>query len=123
METKAFTTPVLVSLVSGKMLTTSFGALHECAEWVLGHPVWTHEFASKPFWERMKAALLAQHPDLDVDCESVNKENWAAFMSALIERLGESREVVKGTAERTANPLTTLREAVGPDKPIIAVTV
>jgi hypothetical protein len=121
METKSFTVPVLVSLVSGKMLTTSFSALHECAEFVMGHPVWTHEFASKPLWELMRSKVLEQHPDLDVDCESVTKENWLAFTNELIGRLGHEREIVKGEEERAADPITSLRAIVGDDKPIIVV--
>lgn len=120
METKAFTVPVLVSLVSGKLLCSDFSKVHECAEFVVGHPMWTHEFGSESAWRSLRTKVLAQHPELDVDCSSVNKENWSTFTSALIDRLGESREIVKGSDERTKDPIETLRD-IRPDADVIVV--
>jgi hypothetical protein len=119
-STRKFPTPVIVSLISGRLLC-AFGELHECAEWVLGHPVWTHEFAVKALWDLMRAKVLEQHHDLDVDCGSVTQANWEAFRDDLVARLGPERELTKGDEERGADPLTTARNILGPDKPIIAI--
>jgi hypothetical protein len=118
METKSFTIPVLVSLVSGKLLTNTFGDVHECAEFVIGHPVWTHEFASETLWQAMRAKVLEQHPDLDVDVEHVTKDNWRDVVAKLVADLGESRELRQGTDERTKTPIETLQE-IRPDAQII----
>ena len=110
MEKKEFPTPVLVSLVSGTLLTNSFGDVHQCAEFVMGHSIWTHEFASETLWQTMRAKVLEQHPDFDVNVKHVTKENWREVVAGLIATLGESRELRKGTDERTKNPIDTLLE-------------
>lgn len=96
--------------------------MHEAAEFLMGHPVWTHEFASEPLWDLMKAKLLEQHPDIPTDTpEGVDETNWEAYRDRLVAELGESRELVKGSEERPADPITTARQMLGPDKPIVAV--
>lgn len=108
METKAFSVPALASITTGVLLANSFSDMHEAAEWLMGHPIWTHEFGSKDTFERMRARVLAQHPDLDIDASDVNRDNVEAFRARLVADLGESREIVKGDAEREAGPVETL---------------
>jgi hypothetical protein len=112
MSNRTFSTLALVSLTSGKLLS-AFADMHEAAEHVLGHPVWTHEFASRETWDRLRATVLAQHPDLDVDCASVDHHNVATFTAALVKRMGETREVKRGSERRTASPVDTLGDVAG----------
>ena len=50
---------VLISAYTGFMLIPSgeFGQIHGVVERVMGRPVWTHEFAFKPFQEKMRESL------------------------------------------------------------------
>jgi len=122
METKSFSTPALASLSSG-LLLCKFGDMHEAAEYLMGHPIWTHEFASKPFWDQMRSKLLEQHPKLPIDRpEGTGEENWREWLDQLVAELGAELTITKGEEVREADPITTARALIGPDKPIIAVT-
>lgn len=121
METKTFDVPTLVSVTSGVLLTMPFSKVTEAIEWILGHPVWTHELGSDALWQLTRAKLLEQHPDLDVDASKVDSENCQAFVDELTARLGQSREVVKGDEHRGADPVTTARNFFGPDAEIVPV--
>lgn len=120
MESKSFSTAALASLTSG-MLLCKFGEMHEAAEYLMGHPIWSHEFASKPLWELMKSKLLEQHPGLPRDADGVTEGSWRQFLEAACAALGESLTIVKGSEVRPSDPLTTARAVLGPDKPIIAI--
>lgn len=120
METKTFSTAAVVSLTSG-LLLCKFGEMHELAEYVMGHPIWTHEFASKPLWELMKSKLLEQHPDLPVEADE--SQPWQDYLAAACAKFGETLTITKGEEVRAADPMTTARAMLGPDKPIIGITV
>ena len=119
MESKSFSTAAVVSLSSGVLLC-KFGEMHELAEYVMGHPIWTHEFASKPMWALMKSKLLEQHPGLPVDAEE-SVEDWQGYLAAACAKFGETLTITKGEEVRAADPVTTARAMLGPDKPIIAI--
>lgn len=42
-ETRDFPTAVIASLSSGVLLC-EFTDMHEAAEYLMGHPIWTHQF-------------------------------------------------------------------------------
>ncbi len=61
-ETKSFDPAVLATLTTGTLLVQPFGLAHEAAEWVLGHPVWTHQFPK--IMPKLREAVLAQFPKM-----------------------------------------------------------
>lgn len=79
--TKALPLPVRLAVESG-ISTCSFDAFHEAAEGLLGHPIWTHEFAMEETWDYLRVALAARD------------------------------EGVPFRRRRRADPVTTLRELV-----------
>ena len=113
METKTFSVPILASITSGVLLEMPFSKMHEAAEWLLGHPVWTHEFGSGETSDRLRAAVLHQFPELDIDASSVTRDNVDEFRQRLIEDLGPDREVLQGSEIREKDPITTAVEAFG----------
>lgn len=120
---KTFDTPTLASIATGVLLVQPFSKVHEACEWLLGHPVWTHELGSKATVERIKAALVAQFPEFGtIDAANVGKDNWAPFAYELIENLGPSREIARGSQEREADPITTLWQ-MRPDAEIIVASL
>lgn len=120
METKTFSTASLASLTSG-MLLCKFSEMHEAAEYLMGHPIWTHEFGSKALWDLMRSKLLEQHPGLPRDADGVSEANWQEFLAAACASLGETLTITKGDELRAADPATTARAMIGPDKPIVAI--
>lgn len=123
METKAFSTPILASITTGVLLEEPFSKMHEAAEFLMGHSIWTHEFANKALWGLMRAKLLEQHPGLDVDADDVTADNYEDFAAKLKADLGDTLEISKGEERRAADPLTTAQNMLGPDKEIIPVVV
>jgi hypothetical protein len=120
-ESKQFSIASIVSLTSG-MLLCDFGDMHHLAEYVMGHPIWTHEFASKPMWDVMKSKLLEQHPTLPAAVpEGTGESNWQRWRDSLVAQFGATLPIAKGEEERPADPMTTARAMLGPDKPIIGI--
>ena len=94
-ETREFPTAVLASITTGKMLC-SFGDMQEAAEFVMGHPIWTHHFADRGLVDDMKRTVLAQCPSLPSEID-VTPGNWQAKLSELEASVGKSFRVNKGS--------------------------
>jgi hypothetical protein len=94
-ETREFPTIVIASLSSGVLLC-DFSAVHECAEYVMGHPIWTHHFADKALWDDMQRTILQQCPGMPTAMEGVTKENYQERAAALVAELGETQMIRKG---------------------------
>lgn len=93
---KDFPLGVLLSMTTGKMLC-NFSDMHEAAELILGHPVWTHEFADRNLCDKIKARVLAQHPDLaDLTADGVNGKNWLDWLGKAIKKYGRERTLIGG---------------------------
>ena len=108
-ETRAFPTAVLASLSSGVLLC-KFHDMHEAAEYLMGHPIWTHHFANKELWGKMRKTLLAQCPGLPLDMKDVTKENYMEHVASLEAELGALCMIRKGTGETAMHPLEGIPE-------------
>ena len=106
MESKMFSTLAAVSLVSGRLLC-SFSDMHELAEWVMGYPIWTHEFGHRPMMAQVRNALLQQHPALASYCD-IDAENWRERGEEASLQLGAELLITKGASERELDPISTL---------------
>jgi hypothetical protein len=129
-EIKEFPIAVVLCLTTGYELGGGFDRAHEAMEHVLGHPIWTHEMAECGLWDRLREAVLAQHPNLG-DAEafapgSKDRAVIAEYLRGYIARaeaqFGKTLPLARGAAERTESPLASL-ERVAKGKPIIGVVV
>lgn len=114
-ETRDFPTEVIVSLSSGISMCR-FSDMHEAAEYLMGHPIWTHHFADKTLWQSMRAEVLKQHPAMPAD--GVTKDNWEAKRDAALSEFGPSVTIQKGDGHTAMSPLDGIPEG----KPTILVT-
>jgi len=123
-EQREFGLAAVLGITVSKLLEENgFSAMHECAEFVMGYPIWTHEFASQVLWEDMRENVLRQHPKLALagDAGEVSDPETArAFMDKWTPVFGETLVLTKGDGERGASPLETFRE-MAPDKPVIVL--
>lgn len=103
-ETREFPTEVVASLSSGVLLC-DFSAMHECAEFLMGHPIWTHHFANKDLWLAMQRSILAQCPGMPTEMEGVNKDNYGERVAELVGKLGASQRIQKGDGSTAKSPL------------------
>lgn len=117
MTTKMIPTMALLSLTSGKMLCP-FGDMAEAAEWVAGHPIWSHEFGSRQLADSLRDKVLAVHPMLNIDVSHINPENVAAEVALLESRFPPTLAMPQGSDERTESPMESAARVVGADKVI-----
>lgn len=94
-ETRDFPVAVIASLSSGVLLC-KFDEMHEAAEYLMGHPIWTHHFGSKDLWKEMQQTVLAQCPGMPIDAPGITKDNWPAFAEKLEAELGKVVKIRKG---------------------------
>lgn len=99
-ETKSFDPAVLATLTTGTLLVQPFGLAHEAAEWVLGHPVWTHQWPKMS--GKMRDAVLAQFPDMPVGSVGAR---FAQVRDEVRARYGAAVEVKRGGGETAIGPL------------------
>lgn len=107
-EVKQFDPRVLGSITSGILLMDDFSKVHEAIEWVIGHPVWTHELPS--VGEKAATLVKLQHPDLPLG-EVVD---WQATADFLLAKHGPSIPLERGTEVRTSDPISALAEVFQP---------
>jgi hypothetical protein len=95
METKDFPVAVIASISTGVLLC-QFGEMHEAAEYLMGHSIWTHHFASNELNDEMRRTILEQCPGMPTEAPGVTKDNWPAFKAKLEADLGETVKIRKG---------------------------
>lgn len=103
MADKSFPLFTVLSVATGHSWGGSFSDIHECAEHVMGHPIWTHEFASAPLWEEMRRRVLASHPclaDVTPDTYPTSNDNLGERLAPQVARFGETLTIPAGIGER-----------------------
>ena len=94
-ETRDFPVAVIASISTGVLLC-KFGDMHEAAEYLMGHPIFTHHFADRHLCDEMRRTILAQCPGFPTEAAGVTGENWQEFKSKLETDLGETVKIRKG---------------------------
>lgn len=94
-DTREFPTAVIASISSGVLLCR-FSDMHEAAEYLMGHPIWTHHFGSKELWKEMQATVLEQCPGMPIDAPGIDNDNWQAFKVKLEAELGPIVKIRRG---------------------------
>lgn len=117
-ETRDFPTEVIASLSSG-ILLCKFDEMHKAAEYLMGHPIWTHHFADKALWKSMRDTILAQHPNMPLTMKGVTPENLDARCAALYAELGATVTIRKGDGHTARSALDGIPEG----KPAIVIGV
>ena len=126
---KTFNLAEVLMLTTGRSLT-SFNKMHELAEHVAGHPIWTHEFAEEALWRRLREQVFKQHPVLRealvIVCESKDPATIDLIIRDYLEeneeKFGNTFEFERGDGERTESPIESMQR-IAPDKPILGVVV
>jgi hypothetical protein len=95
-ETRDFPTVVIASLSSGVLLC-KFSEMHEAAEFLMGHSIWTHQFGSRDFWTEMKKTILEQCPGMPTTAQGVDADNYREFVGRIEAELGATVKIRKGS--------------------------
>lgn len=99
-----------------------FSDVHALAEHVMGHPIWTHEFASKPLWEEMRRRVLVAYPWLaaiDSADFPTSEADCADRLAAQVARFGGALLIPAGSDVRTKSPIETATEAFGAKRVVV----
>ena len=116
-EVKEFPILLVATTYCGISLThTTFREIQECAEWLCGHPVWTHELAHPEIQKLYKSVAIVQFPLLP-SREEVEADIMAA-KAKLLATYGENVLVERWPTDRLKTPIDTLRD-LRPDVDVI----
>lgn len=107
MISKSFPLHAILTMKTGKVMGP-FRDAHELAEWVMGHPVWTHELLM--VGKEIEQSLSRQFPNLPTNLDHVDRSNFKGVLAELETVHGSSLEVERGIGQRTKNPLETAVE-------------
>lgn len=113
-ETRDFPTAVIASLSTGVLLC-KFGEMHEAAEYLMGHPIWTHHFGHKDLWHKMQRAIIEQCPGMPTALPDANADNYLAKLADIEAEIGKVVKIRKG--DGAAAPL----DGIPGGKPVIVV--
>jgi hypothetical protein len=95
-ETRDFPTAVIASLSTGVLLC-KFGDMHEAAEYLMGHPIWTHHFADKTLTSEMKRVIAEQCPGMPAEIEGITSDNYLQKVAELEAGIGKTVRIRKGS--------------------------
>jgi hypothetical protein len=95
-ETRQFPTGVIASISSGIMLCRNFSAIHEAAEYLMGHPIWTHHFADNQLMADMRRMVAEQCPGIPNRDGQITPENWREKLAELEAEFGPTVTIRKG---------------------------
>jgi hypothetical protein len=128
-DAKTFPIETVLGLTTGILLKAKgFGELHELAEHVAGHAIFTHEFADEQLWRRLVARVFAQHPQLRgaesfvLAAGAEADDCLADYVRRVVVAFGVTLEIAPGSGARAESPLQSLQR-IAPGKPVIVVAI
>lgn len=94
MVSKIYPIEVILSLVTRRLLCR-FDLMHECAEFIAGGPIFTHQFAEEYVCFYLQDAIIKQHPQLivEVNNKKVNPNYWEEYVELSKIKYGETLEL------------------------------
>lgn len=109
-DAKSFPALVLASITTGTALMEGvMSPMHEAAEHILGHPVWTHEFADKTVWTKLREAIREHHPRLPFG----KPDDWKATRDEVLARFPDPLVMPRGNADRAEDPISSAHRIMG----------
>jgi len=119
-ETRDFPTAVIASLSTGVLLCHC-EEMHEAAEFLMGHPIWTHHFASKDLWKEMQRTIAEQCPGMPTELPDTDAKNYLERLAAIEADLGKTVKIRKGGGLTAMLPTDEIPDHLK-DKTITIVT-
>jgi hypothetical protein len=106
---KRFSATAVIGLYTGYLLS-SFSEMHEAAEQLMGHPIFTHEFADRSLVNNMKKKLLSLFPEI-IEAEELvagcNERNYEEKALAITEHWPNGFILRRGGETRKEDPISS----------------
>ncbi len=122
-ETKEFPTLIVLSTITGFTMTEmNSRQFDECACYLLGHPIFTHEHVNRQFSDEISEAARTQYPGLPTEDEC--RADYRAAAARALADFGPTLEIARGTRIRSLSPEQTMADFCahyGKPEPIIVV--
>ena len=119
-ETREFPTAVIASLSSGIMLCGTFSAIHEAAEYLMGHPIWTHHFADEQLTSEIRRMVADQCPGMPARDGEITPDNWREKLAGLEAQFGPTQTIRKGSGLTAMLPSDGIPDSIK-DKTFLVV--
>ncbi len=111
---EVFTFPTLhvASAITGVGLCEglTFSRMHQISEAIVGHPIWTHEFAHPGAREAIISAGARLFPLMPTKEEAL--ADWSAAAAKAVAAYAQEVSWQKATTERSIDPLSTAIEVL-----------
>jgi len=114
--TRDFSTAAIASISTGVLLC-DFSQMHKAAEFLTGHPIWTHHFADREFMHEMRRMILEQCPGMPTKLEGVSEQNYKQKLAEIEREIGGTVRIRKGRGLTAMLPT----DGIPKDKKIIWV--
>lgn len=95
-EIRYFPTAAITSISTGVLLC-NFSNMHEAAEYLMGHSIWTYHFADDILCNEMKQTVTEQYPEMPLEIEGVTKDNYLQKVADLEAKFGKTIKIRKGS--------------------------
>ncbi len=116
-ETRDFPTAVIATLSSGILLCEKFSAVHEAAQFLMGHLIWTHHFANRAFQREMQQTILEQCPGMPTELPDVTPTNYKAKVAELEAAIGKTVRIRKGSGLTAMLPT----DGIPPNRSVVII--
>ena len=119
-ETKAFETISILTVVTGRVLTTGgIGGVYEVLNWMTGESLYTHQLPR--VCREAVPIIVAAHPELQSAIDEAgrcNEETYQYWRDLWLDRYGPEMTVPKFSEDghERIDPISELAEYVHPDK-------
>lgn len=110
-ETREFPTAVIASISTGILLCT-FGEMQEAAQFLMGHPIWTHHFASKELSADMCRAIAEQCPGMPMAGDIEGGPTWREQLAKIVAEIGPTVHIRKGSGLTAMLPTDGIPEGI-----------
>lgn len=102
-ESRTFDVGVIGTITTGLMMTPSFNDLHGAIEFIMGHPVWTHEFSTAV--PRCVELIKEHYPKIPTE----EPADYRECLAQLARDYPDGITLPKGQEKRTKGPVATLK--------------
>ncbi len=92
-QIRDFPTAIIASISTG-ILMCDFGDMQEAAEFLMGHPIWTHHFADKTLCAEMQRTIAEQCPGMPTELKG--GPTWPEQLAKVEAEIGKTVRIRKG---------------------------
>jgi hypothetical protein len=115
-EIRDFSTAIIASLSTGITLC-EFSEIGDAAEFLLGHPIWSHHLSDETICSDIKRMIAEQCPGMPADLQNVSTENYRDHIVRLEREFGKTVKIRKGSGLTAMLPTDGIAQSLEEEPP------